>query len=332
MPPTARPSQRIGAAKAAREDERMSAVMPRLGRRDALMPRRPDGLGRGLMLAIAVHIGLVIALAIGVHWRSREPETVAAELWSAVPQVAAPRAVEPEPPKAQPAPPKPQVQPPKLETPAPQQRDADIAIEKARREKEEEAHRAQEQAHREREEQRRQQLEAQQRAAEKAAAEKAARERAQQAEAEARRKQQAEAEARKKQEQQEQREAALRAELRQKQLERMMGQANASGDARSTGRAQQSSGPSASYAGRIRAVVRPNIVFNDDLEGNPVAEVEVRLAPDGTILGTPRLAKSSGSKGWDDAVIRALVKTETLPRDVDGRVPTSMVIAFRPRE
>jgi len=312
----------------------MSAAMPRSAfKRDALMPRRPDGLGRGLMLAIAVYIGLVIALAIGVHWRSREPETMAAELWSAVPQVAAPRAVEPEAPKPQPAPPQPQPQPPKVETPTPQQRDAEIAIEKARREKEEEAHRAQEEAHRSREERRRQQEEARARAAEQAAAEKAARERQQQAEAEARKKQQqAEAEAKKKQQLEEQKQAALRADLRQKQLERMMGQANASGDARSSGRAQQSSGPSASYAGRIRAAVRPHIVFNDDLDGNPVAEVEVRLAPDGTILGTPRLAKSSGSKGWDDAVIRALVKTETLPRDVDGRVPASMVIAFRPRE
>ena len=291
----------------------MSAVMPRA--HDALMPREPEGMGRGLMLAIAVHIGLVIALAIGVHWRSREPETMAAELWSAVPQVAAPKAVEPEPPKPAPEPPKPQPAPPvpKVETPPP--RDADIAVEKARREK---------QLQREREELERQQQEAEKRAAaeKKAAAEKAARERQQQLEAEQRRK---EAE-------QQRRQAAQLAAAREAQMKRIMGLAGASGDANATGQALKSSGPSASYAGRIRARIKPNIVFTDDVPGNPTATVEIRLAPDGTIVGTPRLVKSSGAKAWDDAVVRAVVKTGQLPRDVDGTVPPSMVITFRPHE
>jgi hypothetical protein len=52
-------------------------------------------------------------------------------------------------------------------------------------------------------------------------------------------------------------------------------------------------GPSASYAGRIMARIKPNIVFTDPLDGNPIATVEVRLAPDGTIIGK-RLVKSSG--------------------------------------
>ena len=65
--------------------------------------------------------------------------------------------------------------------------------------------------------------------------------------------------------------------------------------------------------------------------GYPRAEVEVRAAPDGTITGT-RLIQSSGNKAWDDAVLRALQKTETLPRDVDGRVPSSLVIGFRPKD
>jgi len=44
------------------------------------------------------------------------------------------------------------------------------------------------------------------------------------------------------------------------------------------------------------------------------------------------LLKSSGHKGWDDAVLKALEKTEKLPRDTDGRVPSPMVITFRPRD
>ena len=63
---------------------------------------------------------------------------------------------------------------------------------------------------------------------------------------------------------------------------------------------------------------------------NPAAEVEVRAAPDGTIIAR-KLLKSSGVKSWDDAVLKAIDKTEVLPRDVDGRVPAVMVITFRPK-
>jgi colicin import membrane protein len=54
------------------------------------------------------------------------------------------------------------------------------------------------------------------------------------------------------------------------------------------------------------------------------------MAPDGTITGR-RLVKSSGHRSWDDAVLRALDKTEVLPRDVDGRVHSPVIIEFRPK-
>ena len=109
------------------------------------------------------------------------------------------------------------------------------------------------------------------------------------------------------------------------------GMAGASGGATSTGSALQSTGPSASYGAKVSARVRPNIVFPDNVQGNPSADVEVRSAPDGTITGR-RLVKSSGNKAWDDAVLRAIDKTETLPRDTDGRVPSLLLISFRPKE
>lgn len=77
--------------------------------------------------------------------------------------------------------------------------------------------------------------------------------------------------------------------------------------------------------------MRPNITFTDDAPGNPRAEVEVRAAPDGTIVGK-RLVKSSGNPAWDDAVLKAIDKTESLPKDIDGRVPSSLIIGFRPRD
>ncbi len=72
-------------------------------------------------------------------------------------------------------------------------------------------------------------------------------------------------------------------------------------------------------------------MFVDDLAANPEAEVLVRLAPDGRII-SQKLTRSSGSKEWDQAVQRAIERTEMLPRDTDGRVPASMVISFKPRE
>lgn len=91
------------------------------------------------------------------------------------------------------------------------------------------------------------------------------------------------------------------------------------------------SSTSAGYGGMVAAKVKPNIVFPDSIAGNPRAEVEVRASPDGTIVGV-RLSKSSGNPAWDEAVVRALYKTETLPRDIDGSVPSSLIIGFRPKD
>ena len=114
-------------------------------------------------------------------------------------------------------------------------------------------------------------------------------------------------------------------------LKRMAGMAGATGGPTATGTALQSSGPSASYGGRIRASIKPNIVFTDEIVGNPLAEVEVRTSPNGTIISR-KLLKTSGDKSWDEAVLRAIDKTEKLPPDVDGRVPTALIISFRPKD
>ena len=94
---------------------------------------------------------------------------------------------------------------------------------------------------------------------------------------------------------------------------------------------ESTSGPSSGYAGRIKARIKPNIVLTAALDGNPSATVEVRVAPDGTIVGR-KLIQSSGSPAWDETVLRAIDKTEVLPKDVDGRVPPTITIAFRPLE
>ena len=269
--------------------------------RDALIPRNPDSVGRGLAMALAVHALLLIAIAFGVSWRSSNPAGVEAELWAAVPQIAAPKPVEPEPTpqpvkKIEPPPP-----PPKVETP--RQDDAQIAIERAKREeqKRKEEQRREDELKRQKEEQQRKLAEA----------EKLKKEQAEQKKREAA-------------------EAAAAQAQRQKQLERMAALAG-DGAPNATGTAAKSAGPSASYAGRIKARILPNIVFPDSVSGNPQATVEVKAGPDGTIIGR-RLLKSSGVPAWDEAVLRAIDKTEVLPRDTDGRVPPAFEISFRPHE
>lgn len=260
-------------------------------------------MGPGLLLALLVHGALILAIAYGVRWHASEPEGIEAELWAAVPQMAAPPPAVQPPPAPQPAP-KP---PPPAQRVQPEP-DAQIAIEKARREE----------AERRRKDE----------------AEKLAEKRKKE-EAEKRKQEHAEKLAEKRKQEQEEerrleREEQQRAELRRKNLERMMAQAG-NGAPSSTGSAERSAGPSAGYAGRIKARIKPNIVFTDTPSGNPVAEVEVRLAPDGTIVGQ-RLTKSSGLPEWDEAVQRAIERTQVLPRDIDGRVPPTMVIAFRPHD
>jgi len=270
----------------------------------SLLPRAPGGNTEGAALALLVHAGLIAALAYGVAWRSPAPDVVSAELWAALPQTAAPRAAEPAPTPA-PAPPPP---PPVTKAPAPAPTpkaalpDPQIAIEKARKEQAAQL----EQAERE-----------------KALQAKAARERAEKAEREKTEK----AEKEKAEREAVAAEDKRLAQQREENLKRMLGQIASSPGGR--GSAVADAAPSASYAGRVARAIKENSRFTGTVSGNPAAEVEVRTAPNGSVIGR-RLLKSSGSKEWDEAVLRAIDRTETLPRDIDGRVPATLVVSFRP--
>jgi colicin import membrane protein len=86
------------------------------------------------------------------------------------------------------------------------------------------------------------------------------------------------------------------------------------------------------YALSIQAAIRPNITFDpDSIVGNPAVEIQIGLIPDGTIVSIITV-KPSGNKSWDIAAARALDKTERLPKDENGRVPTTLSIVLRPRE
>ncbi|WP_427911734.1 cell envelope integrity protein TolA [Ramlibacter sp. MMS24-I3-19] len=303
--------------------------MPAVAEAPEFTPPPEGSLGRSLAFAVIAHLVLVMALSIGVQWKRDDDKiAVEAELWAPTPQQAAPKPVEAPPPPPPPPPvEKPVVQPP----PAPPQRsDAEIALERERQQAAEAAKKREEEAERQRklaERKRQEELEKQQQA-KKAADEQRRREEQAKAKQEEQAKQKREEQAKARREKQEEERLA---KIREENIKRIQGMANATGSATSTGSALQSAGPSASYGGRVRAKVKPNIVFTDLVSGNPSAEVDVRLAPDGTVVGRS-LRKSSGVASWDEAVLRAIDRTEVFPRDVDGRVPSAMTLVFRPKD
>lgn len=302
-----------------------------------------------LVLALVIHGLLVIALTWGITW-NQNPQVVAeAELWSALPQVAAPRANEPdEPPPpevAKPAPPapEPEVAPPA--PPVPQRSQADIALEKKKKEAE--------QRRREEELQRQRDLEAKKKAElkkqeelkkqreadalaekkkrDKTAQDKVAKEKADKDKAA---KDKALAEQKKKDEalrkaEDARRDAQLEAD-RKKNLARMMGMAGASGGSTAQGNAAKSSGPSASYAGKVQAAIKANYTAPEEFPAGLEVVAEISVLPDGTITGHT-LSKRSGNDKFDKTVSRAIELTRRIPKDENGSIPDRVfVITFKP--
>ncbi len=316
---------------------RNSALSPRPAPHLEFAPPPPEGRQGSLLIAIVAHAVLFLALTLATQWRT-QPQTVQAEaeLWSATPQAAAPRLQEPPPsPQPEPEPPKPEPKPEPKAKPAPpapdpriEQRDAQIALEKKKQlEKKKEAEKLEkERAEKDKAELKRKEREKEEKAAkEKAEKDKLAKEKA---DKELEKKKAAEkAEAKKAAEAKA--DAARMDALRSENLKRMQGLAGASGGENATGSALKSAGPSSSYAGRLVGRIKPNITYPGDVVGNARAEVEVKVSPDGTILSR-RIVQTSGNKAWDDAVLRAIDKTEVFPKDSDGRVPPVIVLGFRP--
>lgn len=301
---------------------------------DSLRPPPAPGLGRGIVLALVAHGLLLLGLTAGLNWRSQTEPAIEAELWAAVPVAAAPREEAP-PPEPQPEPPKPAPEPPRPDPRIEQQqrlqeqREAEIAAEREKKKKLEDKKRAEEEAERK---QREQELKDKKAREERLKAEKAEKDKKE----EQARQEKAQQEKLDKAKQEKAKQDAKKAEAalekqRQENLKRIQGMAGASGAPNATGTALQSAGPSSTYAGRIKARIRPNIIYSDSGLGNPVAEAELRVAPDGTIVSS-RLIKPSGDPEWDKAVLRAIEKTEVLPRDTDGRVQPHLIIKFQPRE
>lgn len=280
----------------------------------ALRPEIRTHLGRSLTLAVLAHAALVAALSLSVNWRTQQDTVFAAELWAAVPRVAAAPAPLPAPspppspapspapiPAPVPSPPPPAPAPPpaqlavEAEKPKPPPKPAPKPPEPAPPPKPAPAPKppVKEPV--------------------KPPPKPAPPDRAAEANERAQ-------------------EAAL-AKQREENLKRMLGQIGGGGQGSSSSSTQPGAdaAPSAAYAGRVRARIMPNVLVPQAVPPTAKVEVEVRLAGDGQVISR-RVIKASGSPEWDATVLRAIDRTRVLPRDTDGRVPPVMILSFTPQD
>ena len=93
--------------------------------------------------------------------------------------------------------------------------------------------------------------------------------------------------------------------------------------------------PSTEYEARVRSAVLANLHFAPPEGGvdGIYAEYEVHLLPaTGEQSAEPRLTHPSGLPGWDDAVRRAILRTDPCPRRADGSAPRTLNLRFYPQD
>jgi len=270
-------------------------------------PPRDGRAVRSFGLALLIHAALIAALTWGVNWkRTDSAATFGAELWSNLPSDAAP--INPALPEAVPLP-APVVKQPVVQAPPEPTSNVDIALEQEKKRKRlKDQQLAQEKIERDKA----QQLKAEQLKAEQLA-------KAEQARADALKARQSQQSAEK------QRDDNL------KRLNDLMTNAGGSPQGGTSRASAGGRGSSTTYSAIARAAVIPNVVFTESFEGNPLAKVEVRLQSDGTIISS-RVVQASGNDNWDRAVLNAVIRTRVMPKDVDGKLPdTILILEFKPR-
>jgi len=308
-------------------------------------PHSADGLGKGAALALLAHILLVVALALGVSWRTRSHDVLEAEVWAEIPQTAAEQAAPPPPPPAAPpetteAKPEPTVEPkqePKVEPKAEPERPADIVTKVPPKVKPKPEPKPEPKQEPKAKPEPKVKPKPEPKPVPKPEPKVQPKPEPKPKTPPAPEKKPVEKPADKPAPQPALSKAQLEAQ-RKANLQRMMnalgsGSLSTSGNGSSAaGTAPRSAGPSSSYAGRLRARIIPNIVFTETISGNPTVFVEIRCAPDGRIL-SKRLLDPSNNPAWDAAVLRAIDRTESLPMDENGRLPdTVFQIGISPRD
>ncbi len=86
------------------------------------------------------------------------------------------------------------------------------------------------------------------------------------------------------------------------------------------------------YTDMIKHKIKSNVVLPPDIAGNPEAIFDVVQLPTGEVISV-KLKKSSGHRGYDDALERAILKSSPLPRpERPEQFRRELELKFRPQE
>jgi colicin import membrane protein len=245
-------------------------------------------------MAVAMHALLFLSISYVVRWKTQDPAPVVAELWASAPTPVEVPVPAPPPPPPPPPPPKVEPQP---EPPPPPKPDIVTQEQKKPPPKKEEPKKVEEKKPPPKKEEPKKDLIA---------------------------------DLMKKQE------AKSRAErdaLREAEAERIRQQMAQDKSFTGTPQPGAGSGRDNDYIARLTALIKSRIVYAVP-EGTPqtvYAEVQVDLLPTGEVAGISFL-RQSGMPEYDEAVERAIRRTDPFPRKPDGTIDRTIVIRFRPVE
>ena len=261
-----------------------------------------------LLLAAVVHILLVGALFFSVQWRSQAPTAVAVEVWRSGPAPLPAPIIKPEPlPEPPPPPPPPKVEakpepkplPPKVETPPVK---PDIVVKEEKKKKEEPKKPEPKPVEVKKEEPKKEEPKKPEPDRREDLAE------------------------------------ALARVLKQVQQQKAVHDQRARADAelRQLGQAQAELAASAlqrglaSYMDKIRGKIKSNIVLPPGIKGNPEGIFDVTQLPTGEIINV-KISKSSGNRALDEAIERAIRKSDPLPLpDQPSLFKRELKLKYRP--
>ena len=267
------------------------------------------GTKRAFSLSLVVHLGLLALLIIGISWNNSTPSGVEVELWDSVPQIQST--------------PEPEVKA------VAREEAADIAIQKKKVVEEPPKKEVVKETSKvvAPPSQKVKEKEPPKKEVPKVAAPPPAKEKEKE--------QSKKAEAPKASTPAEMKANAAAEKVRADQLARLRAAAGAEGGSGGTVGSGVGGGGNAppGWTDKVIKKVKPLIVFNaESVSGNPAAVIQVSLAPDGAILSTSVLT-SSGNSSWDRAVLLALSRAESLPKDDNGKIPQREVkLTFKPKD
>ena len=265
-------------------------------------------------LAIAVHLILLAVLVFGFRWQAAAPVALEAQIWHDLPA----------PPETPVAVKKPAPEPEKQPPPSPPQEvarpDPEIALRKAREQREEALR--QDELRKQEEKQKEEKLKEERQKEEQQKEERLKEEK---------QKEEKQKEARKLEQQKAQKLAEQKAQQAKK---KMAEQADALMRKVAEQEAAARTGVLDKYKAMIMSRIRRFVVVPPDMKGNPEAVFDVVLLPDGEVLRVTRIS-SSGVPAYDDAVERAIRRASPLPLPPDPSLFgdfRDLKLTFRPVE